>query len=135
MKKSRFTEEQIVFVLKQAELGTSVPAVCRKLGISDATSSCQDRHVGLISDYAAQTILLPLMQFLRKEAPGFDLVISQAGHDMMLAQLSEGGTDLAMGILPGEQMGVNKSELFPEQFICLADRQFLPENRELTLEE
>jgi len=37
MKKSRFTEEQIVFALKQAELGTSVPDVCRKLGISDAT--------------------------------------------------------------------------------------------------
>lgn len=34
MKKSRFTE-QIVFALKQAELGTSVPDVCRKLGISD----------------------------------------------------------------------------------------------------
>ena len=37
MKKSRFTEEQIVFALKQAELGTSVPEFCRKLGISDAT--------------------------------------------------------------------------------------------------
>ncbi|GAB2929822.1 hypothetical protein GCM10011328_13800 [Hafnia psychrotolerans] len=37
MKKSRFTEEQIVFALKQAELGTSVPDVCRKLGISDVT--------------------------------------------------------------------------------------------------
>lgn len=37
MKKSRFTEEQIVFALKQAELGTPVPEVCRKLGISDAT--------------------------------------------------------------------------------------------------
>ena len=47
MKKSRFTDEQIVFVLKQAELGISVSEVCRKLGISDATSSCQDRHVGL----------------------------------------------------------------------------------------
>lgn len=34
MKKSRFTEEQIVFALKQAELGASVPDVCRKLGIS-----------------------------------------------------------------------------------------------------
>ncbi len=37
MKKSRFTEEQIVFALKQAELGRYVPDVCRKLGISDAT--------------------------------------------------------------------------------------------------
>ncbi len=37
MKRSRFTEEQIVFALKQTELGTSVPEVCRKLGISDAT--------------------------------------------------------------------------------------------------
>ena len=37
MKKSRFTEEQIAFALKQAELGTEVEEVCRKLGISDAT--------------------------------------------------------------------------------------------------
>jgi putative transposase len=35
--KSRFTEEQIVFALRQAELGTPVPEVCRKLGISDTT--------------------------------------------------------------------------------------------------
>ena len=34
MKKSRFTEEQIIFALKHAELGTSEPDVCRKLGIS-----------------------------------------------------------------------------------------------------
>ena len=37
MKKSKFTEEQIAFALKQAELGTSVEEVCRKMGISDAT--------------------------------------------------------------------------------------------------
>ncbi len=37
MKKSRFTEEQIAFALKQAELGTKVEEVGRKLGISDAT--------------------------------------------------------------------------------------------------
>jgi len=37
MKKSRFAEEKIVFTLKQAEQGTSVPDVCRKLSISDAT--------------------------------------------------------------------------------------------------
>ncbi|WP_416352612.1 transposase [Edwardsiella ictaluri] len=37
MQKSRFTEEQIVFALKQTELDTSVPDVCRKLGISGTT--------------------------------------------------------------------------------------------------
>lgn len=37
MKKSKFTEEQIAFALKQAEIGTRVEEVCRKLGISEAT--------------------------------------------------------------------------------------------------
>lgn len=37
MKKSRFTEDQIAFALKQAELGISVEEVCRKMGVSDAT--------------------------------------------------------------------------------------------------
>lgn len=37
MKKSKFTEEQIAFALKQVELGTRVEEVCRKLGISEAT--------------------------------------------------------------------------------------------------
>ncbi len=37
MKKSKFTDEQTAFALKQAEVGTSVEEVCRKMGISDAT--------------------------------------------------------------------------------------------------
>lgn len=37
MKKSKFTDEQIAFALKQAEAGTPVEEVCRKIGISDAT--------------------------------------------------------------------------------------------------
>ena len=37
MKRSKFTEEQIAFGLKQAELGVSVEEVCRKMGISEAT--------------------------------------------------------------------------------------------------
>jgi putative transposase len=37
MKKSRYTEEQIAFALKQAELGTKVEEVCRQMGVSQAT--------------------------------------------------------------------------------------------------
>jgi len=37
MKKTRFTEQQIAFALKQAETGTSVAEVVRKLGVSEAT--------------------------------------------------------------------------------------------------
>ncbi|KJO47287.1 transposase [Klebsiella aerogenes] len=37
MKKTRYTEEQIAFALKQAETGTRVREVCRKMGISEAT--------------------------------------------------------------------------------------------------
>ena len=37
MKKSRFTEEQIVYAVKQAELGVPIAELCRKYGVSHAT--------------------------------------------------------------------------------------------------
>lgn len=37
MKKSKFTEEQIAYALRQAESGTPVLDVCRKLGICEQT--------------------------------------------------------------------------------------------------
>jgi putative transposase len=37
MKKSKFTEAQIVFALRQTETGTKVDETCRKLVISEAT--------------------------------------------------------------------------------------------------
>ncbi len=37
MKRSRYTEEQIAYALHQAELGTPVAEVVRKMGVSEQT--------------------------------------------------------------------------------------------------
>ena len=37
MKTSRFTDSQIITILKQAEAGSPVPELCREHGISNAT--------------------------------------------------------------------------------------------------
>jgi putative transposase len=49
VKRSKFTEAQIVFILRQAEEGTAVAEVCRKAGISDATFyNWKKRYGGLM---------------------------------------------------------------------------------------
>lgn len=37
VRESNFTDEQIAFALKQAELGIGVEEVCRKIGVREAT--------------------------------------------------------------------------------------------------
>jgi putative transposase len=37
MRKSRFTEEQIAYALRQAESGAAVADLCRKMGVSEQT--------------------------------------------------------------------------------------------------
>ena len=37
MKRSKFSEEQVAYALRQVEAGTPVPDICRQLGVSEAT--------------------------------------------------------------------------------------------------
>jgi putative transposase len=37
LRKSRYTEEQIILALKQLEAGSPLPELCRKLGVSEKT--------------------------------------------------------------------------------------------------
>ena len=49
MKRSKFTDAQIAFVLRQAEEGTSVDEVCRKAGIAEATFyNWRKKYAGLM---------------------------------------------------------------------------------------
>jgi putative transposase len=55
MKKKRFSVEQIVAVLKQAELGVPVAEVIRKVGISEQTFyRWKKQYVGMEADQARQ---------------------------------------------------------------------------------
>ena len=50
MKRSRFSEEQVAYALRQAESGTPVGDVCRQLGVSEATFYAWKRkyaHLGV----------------------------------------------------------------------------------------
>lgn len=37
MPKKRFSDEQIAFALRQAEAGTTIGEICRKMGVTEAT--------------------------------------------------------------------------------------------------
>ena len=48
MVRKRYTEEQIIGVLQEAEAGTKVAELCRKYGISDATYyNWKTKYVGM----------------------------------------------------------------------------------------
>ncbi|NHQ80573.1 transposase [Chromobacterium vaccinii] len=51
--KSKFTEEQIAFALRQAESGTTIAEVCRKMGISEATTGRKNTVAWVSANCAA----------------------------------------------------------------------------------
>jgi putative transposase len=58
VKKKRFSEEQIIAVLKEAEAGAKVLDLCRKHGISDATFyNWKAKYAGMtVADAAVTTV-------------------------------------------------------------------------------
>lgn len=59
MKKSKFTDEQIAFALKQAEGGTNAPEIIRRLGLTEATFyRWKQKYGGLLPSEGKQMMQL-----------------------------------------------------------------------------
>lgn len=73
MTKSRFTEEQITYALRQAESGTPVADVCRQLGVSEASFDVWKKKYGKPD----LTELRELRQLRDEKASGWN---AELGH-------------------------------------------------------
>ncbi len=88
-----------------------------------------------LSDYASRIVLPPLVRHIRERAPGLDLAISQTSREAMVAQLTDGELDLALGVFPHPPEDIQVQDLFEEEFVSLADKAVLPEKGGLSLAE
>ncbi|KWA01216.1 MULTISPECIES: LysR family transcriptional regulator [Burkholderia] len=87
-----------------------------------------------MSDYGARIVLPALVKTLRADAPGIELIVSQATREAMRMQLMDGEIDLALGVLPALQHDLHAQPLFVESFACVADTGRLPRRGELALD-
>lgn len=98
-------------------------------------STAKGRFRLSLSDYAARIVLPALSRKVRNEAPGIDLAISQTSRDMMISQLLDGELDLALGLFPDAPDAIALQDLFSEGFISVADKQVLPAQGGLSLDD
>ncbi|WP_145522299.1 LysR family transcriptional regulator [Yersinia ruckeri] len=75
-----------------------------------------------LSDYGAAMVLPGLLQRLRQQAPGIDLVVEQASREQMIGQVMAGQLDLALGVFPDLPADMTASRLFEEHFVCVIDQ-------------
>ena len=71
MKSSKFTDELIAFVLRQAETGTKVAEVCCKMGISEATFG--EYLMGGLADYEWKSCCMQPYFVLEKQQQGLKI--------------------------------------------------------------
>lgn len=87
-----------------------------------------------MSDYGTATVLPKLMPLLRAEAPGSDLLVTQASREAMELQIRDGELDLAFGVFFDLPREIASHLLFVDRYVCLADREGLPASGRLDLD-
>ena len=119
MKRSKFTEAQIAFILRQAEEGTAVGEVCRKAGISEATYyNWRKKYAGLTPSEMKRLRLLEEENGKLKRIVA-DLSLDKAMLQDVIRRKLEAcpaapngrpcAFDLAVPCALGEQLGAFKS--------------------------
>ena len=86
MKRSRFSDEQIAYALRQPEAGTAVADVCRQLGISEATFYVwKKRYVNLDDDVTTATpvfITTTTLSFVARDAADWLKIKVRESHPL-----------------------------------------------------
>lgn len=98
MKKSRYTEEQITYALRQAESGTPVADVCRQLGVSEASFYVWKKKYGKLG----MSEIRELRQ-LREENSRLKRLVADLKLDMYSDNLDEKGATIWMRSLVSRQ--------------------------------
>ncbi len=81
MKKSRFSDEQVAYALRQAEAGTPVADIVRKLGVSEATFYAWKKKFG-----AMGTAEIRELRQLREENGKLKRLVADLSLDKTMLQ-------------------------------------------------
>lgn len=128
-----FTREggRLMPTLRTLEL---TPPLSEALGqirtvLTPAAFDPASRHLFRIaaSDFGTSLLLPRMMQRLRQKAPGIDLVVTQASREAMVAAVTDGDIDLALGVFPSLPAQVEAETLFEDSYACLLDPACQPQ--------
>ena len=70
MRKSRFTDEQIVTILQERDVGASVAEVCRRHGESAAVLNCIEAHHDDVPHDSTESVLVQAADAISGSRPG-----------------------------------------------------------------
>ncbi|WP_176592567.1 LysR family transcriptional regulator [Sphingobium sp. EM0848] len=94
----------------------------------DPRTANRNFHIAA-SDVGHLLILPRLVEWARQEAPGVRFKAVPLGGEKLIAKLESGEVDVAIGSFPALFAGVLEQSLFPESYVCVVPRSFIPQGR------